>query len=183
MPGNGGGRSKRRQAEPAVGAEAALEGLERGGTAAPVLPPHTEGARRRPGVTLRGGWARESAQAHLSGSRARSRGRALRGRGRAPDSHRASAGARFPAGLFIQTGVILLLRGKAWQPLGDVETVESLSGLSSPLACVEHLVNHFCMCWVIEMTDAIVAPNESGVGGSSRGRRQMKHCRAGDVAQ
>ena len=40
---NGGGHGKQCQAGPAGRAEAALEGLERGGTAAPVSPPHAEG--------------------------------------------------------------------------------------------------------------------------------------------
>lgn len=99
FPRNGGGRGKWCQAGPAGRAEAALEGLERGGTAAPVSPPHTEGARRLPGVTLREGWARVSAQAHQSEARARSPGRALRGQGRA------SEGASFRAGVFIQTAL------------------------------------------------------------------------------
>ena len=83
---NGGGHGKQCQAGPAGRAEAALEGLERGGTAAPVSPPHAEGARRLPGVKLREGWARESAQAHLPGGACASSGE------RAPQARAALAG-------------------------------------------------------------------------------------------
>lgn len=58
LPRDGGGRSKQRQAEPPGGAEAAFAGLERGGTAAPVSPPHPEGARRLRGVKRLEGWVR-----------------------------------------------------------------------------------------------------------------------------
>lgn len=41
-------------------------------------------------------------------------------------------------------------------------TTPTLAGLKcNPFACVEHLINHFCMRWVIERTDMIVAPNGS----------------------
>lgn len=110
MLGDGGGRSEQRQAELPSGAEAAFAGLERGGTAAPVSPPHTKGATRLQAVKRRGARARVSAQAHLSPSRARSQGRApvvpvlplTSGAGSA-DSPRASEGGWVPAGLFIQT--------------------------------------------------------------------------------
>lgn len=58
MPRDGGDRSKQRQAEPPDGAEAAFAGLERGGTAAPVSPPHPEGARKLRGVKRLEAWAR-----------------------------------------------------------------------------------------------------------------------------
>lgn len=158
MPGNGDGRSKQCQERPADRAEAALEGLERGGTAAPVSPPHTEGARRLRGVKLREGWARVSACLRACVS-ACLRRRTSPGRVRVLWCARSAAGGGLwrTAELWKELGpgqvysfkpssFVIARKGIAasFRRCRDCQTTPTLAGLKcNPFACVEHLVNHF----------------------------------------